>query len=389
LELFINSHLWVEFEILKLKKQKHILILTSWYPSLDNPYLGNYIQQFATLLSETCDVTVVVLEKNELKAGETVLEKISESLQEIRAYYGESFLNKSKIKAHRKSLKFVKSYIPSINLIHVHIGMTNWWHFLLFKRALKKPMVYSEHGSYYFKENFNQVNLIQRAGLKRLLYSAEEVTAVSELLKLEMEKNYPKFTNVIGNILPKSWEGIPIKDTHQQEYRFLHVSTVDPSKNVTGILQAVAILKEKGINNFELTILSDESTDDLQRYVAENELTDFVKFLGPHSHSEMPQIYRNHDCFVLNSNFETFSIVLAEALFFGLHIISTKVGFLANTQRAPYEEVAKNNPDHLAIKMEKAIVEKKLSGIEGREFVKQFSQDAILERYLEIYDKLL
>lgn len=372
-----------------LKKKRHILILSSWYPSEGQPFLGNYIRQFAEVMSESCEVTVVVLIKNDQRAGETLLERVSDNFQEIRSFYGESFLNKSKIKAHRKALKFVKSYFPSINLIHAHVGMTNWWHFLWFKRVLNLPMVYSEHGSYYFKENFKQVHPIQRAGLRRLLHLSDEVTAVSELLKIEMERNYPKFTNIIGNILPKSWEGIPLKESKNEKYSFLHVSTVDPMKNSIGILEAVLILKNKGISNFRLTLLSDENTDQLQNYIAQNKLDDYVQFLGPHSHSDMPLVYQSHDCFVLNSNFETFSIVLAEAFFFGLHVISTKVGFLANTQKAPFDEILKNNSEDLASKMEIAILENKHSGESGREFVKQYSQDEIIKKYTEIYSRLL
>tara|TARA_R110000737_G_scaffold324995_1_gene338150 strand:+ start:19111 stop:20148 length:1038 start_codon:yes stop_codon:yes gene_type:complete len=340
-------------------------------------------------MSETCEVTVLVLIKNDYRSGETVLEKISDNFQEIRSFYGESFMNKSKIKAHRKALRFVKTYIPSINLIHAHVGMTNWWHFLWFKRELNVPMVYSEHGSFYFKENYNDLNLIHRTGLKRLIYKSDEITAVSDLLKVEMEKNYPKFTNVIGNILLKSWEQIPLTIRNIKEYKFLHVSTVDRAKNTSGILEAILILKNKGLTNFSLTILSDENTNLLQDIVDKNYLNDYVQFLGPHSHSEMPNVYQSHDCFILNSNYETFSIVLAEALFFGLHIISTKVGFLANFQKAPFDEVEINDSIDLADKMEMAISEQKRSYSDGRDFVKQFSQDVIIKKYTEIYNRLL
>jgi glycosyltransferase involved in cell wall biosynthesis len=372
-----------------LNKKRHILFLSSWYPSEGQPFLGNYIRQFAEIMSETCEVTVLVLIKNDYRSGETVLEKISDNFQEIRSFYGESFMNKSKIKAHRKALRFVKTYIPSINLIHAHVGMTNWWHFLWFKRELNVPMVYSEHGSFYFKENYNDLNLIHRTGLKRLIYKSDEITAVSDLLKVEMEKNYPKFTNVIGNILPKSWEQIPLTIRNIKEYKFLHVSTVDRAKNTSGILEAILILKNKGLTNFSLTILSDENTNLLQDIVDKNYLNDYVQFLGPHSHSEMPNVYQSHDCFILNSNYETFSIVLAEALFFGLHIISTKVGFLANFQKAPFDEVEINDSIDLADKMEMAISEQKRSYSDGRDFVKQFSQDVIIKKYTEIYNRLL
>jgi glycosyltransferase involved in cell wall biosynthesis len=364
--------------------------LTSWYPSEGQPFLGNYIQQFAEMMSSTCRVTVVLLEKNDVLVGEMLLENKNDNFQEIRFFYSESILNISKIRAHRKALAFVQAYFPSIDIIHTQVGMTNWWHFLWFKRVLRLPLVYSEHGSFYVKENFKQVNFINRLGLKRLLYESNEVTAVSELLKKEMTRNYPKYIHVIGNVLPKTWESLSLSEKNDRNtYRFLHISTLDHPKNPEGILEAISILKKKGQTNFSLTILSDENTDILQSIVMKEDLNDLVNFLGPHSHNNLPKVYQDHDCFILNSNHETFSIVLAEAMFFGLNIISTKVGFLANKEVAPFDEVIKNNPPQLAQKMEEAIIETKYSGEASRRFVKQFSQDEIIRKYSDIYNRLI
>jgi len=63
--------------------------------------------------------------------------------------------------------------------------------------------------------------------------------------------------------------------------------------------------------------------------------------------------------------------------------------FLANFQKAPFDEVEINDSIDLADKMEMAISEQKRSYSDGRDFVKQFSQDVIIKKYTEIYNRLL
>ncbi len=49
-----------------------------------------------------------------------------------------------------------------------------------------------------------------------------------------------------------------------------------------------------------------------------------ITFTGFVSNENIPEFYKSSDAFILNSNFETFSIVTAEALANGLPVIITK-----------------------------------------------------------------
>ncbi len=354
------------------------------------PFLGNYIQQFSCFMSFQYQITVISLEKNSEKSDLVEVSEINENLKEVRFYYSNSILKLSKIAAHKRALEFAKTQLDRIHLLHVNVGLTNWWHFLKFKKALKIPMLYSEHGSFYLYQNFRDLSIYNRLSLKKLLKSSDCVTAVSEVLVSEMKKNGGNEIYIIGNSLPEKWSELPVvKPDNNGTYNFLHISTVDRLKNPIGILKAALILKEKHINNFQLTVLSEEETVELKTFVESNNLVENVRFLGAHKHDQLPDIYFQHDCFILNSNYETFSIVLAEALFFGLHVLSTKVGFLTNSSLAPFDEIEFNNPSSLALKMEEAIKKKKHSGNAGRKFVKQFSENQIIQQYTDLYEKLI
>ena len=55
-------------------------------------------------------------------------------------------------------------------------------------------------------------------------------------------------------------------------------------------------------------------------------MSDFISFVGPLKWEELPAYYQKSDAFVLFSDYETFSIVLAEAWACGIPTISTSVG---------------------------------------------------------------
>ncbi|MFA7272936.1 MAG: glycosyltransferase family 4 protein [Crocinitomicaceae bacterium] len=374
-----------------MDSKKHILILTSWYPTENQPFLGNYVRQYAELLSQTCQVTVVSLEKNDKQGAKIVRSKINENFEEIKSFYSSSFFKLTKIQAHFSVLKMVKREVKNLAVLHVQIGLSNWWHFFDFQSSLGLPMVYTEHGTYFLADNLKPLSFPNRWGIKRLIRKADEVTAVSNLLSHAMKSLVPRSIHVIGNILPKSWSNqeLSIEPLTNETYHFLHISTLNDKKNAEGILDAIALLKNENIADFQLTLLSDEPTEKLQAKALELGISDKINFLGPHSHDELPLIYQSHHCFVLNSNLETFSIVLAEAMFFGLHVISTHVGFVAQDSNAPVDFVEKNNPADLAEKMQYAAMNQLNSGQNGRNFVQKFSESAILEQYTELYDRLL
>ncbi len=339
-------------------------------------------------MSEYCRITVISLEKSKTISSKFEVTHINDNFQEIRFFYNSLISKNSKLTAHKRAIKFEGENYIDFDLIHAHIGMTNWWHFLNFKSKLQLPMVYSEHGSFFLPANFKEISVFNKIGLKKLMKSSDVVTAVSEVLAITMKKNGGKEIEIIGNSLPKHWENLSLAvNNNVKAYRFLHISTLDNVKNIKGIIDAFNIVKNKGFDNLHLTVVSDENYDSQKEYVEKLGLTSEVQFLGPIEHSDLPTIYQEHNCFILNSYYETFSIVLAEAMHFGLHLISTNVGFLVGEESAPFDEVKNNNPEDLALKIITAKTNKSFSGNQGREFAKRFLQDNIIQKYLELYNR--
>jgi glycosyltransferase involved in cell wall biosynthesis len=372
-----------------LKESKHILILTSWYPNEREPYLGNFVEQFAKALSKRHKVILLYNDFSSPTKYGVEQEKVNDTFSVCRAHIPSKKGVFYKYVAHKMGMDYLEKNFPKFDLIHCQIGIRDWCHFLATKKRFNLPLVYTEHGSYFIDKQYSKLPFLKRYGLKKLLKNTSENTGVSQELADSITNISNKKVRVIPNFLPNEWFEFPVNEAPGYTYKFLHISTLDKNKNLQGILDACKLVKEKGITNWELTIVSEEDFAEFKNWTIANDLQLQVIFQEHVPHAEMPELYAKHDCFVLNSFRETFSIVNAEALCFGLHLISTPVGFLNKDNASFIDKVNLDNPLDLSIKMEDAILKKKTSGKNGREFVEKFQENRVMNQYQEIYDDVL
>ena len=280
--------------------------------------------------------------------------------------------------------------IGNVDLIHAHCMLPKGFLFRRAKKYFQKPLIISEHGSLFLKENHTQLNWKDRWIIRGLKKNADEFTAVSGVLREGMSKSgIPEPITVIGN--PVNTELFNLKPTVQSNFfTFLHVSTLDNKiKNTTGIIAAAEELIKGGRKNFRLKIVSDENYADLLKLVKEKRMEVFVSFYGPCQPEELVTHYHSSDAFILFSNYETFSIVVAEAWACGLPVISTSVGIATNLR----EElgIPVNAQDNLSLvhAMEQIMEGKKFEASQIRNHALQFSVDNIFAQLQLIYNRHL
>lgn len=371
------------------KERKHILLLTSWYPNSKQPYLGNFVHQFALALSKRHTVTLLYSDFSTKDKYGMVTETYHAHFHVCRAYIPSTKGVFHKYVASKMGLDYVEKHFPQVDIIHAQIGIRDWYHFLWARKRFHRPMIYTEHGSFFVESQFEKLGRFQKYGLKRLFKFTYENTAVSDFLAKEMRKQTAKKIHVIPNFLPDEWFDFPVNDKPNDNYRFLHVSGMDANKNPEGILEACRILKARKVENWTFTFVTEGDILRFQKWVNENELMDQIQFISPVKHSEMPALYGVHDCFVLNSKRETFSLVNAEALCFGLHLISTPVGFLVENKSEFIDKTPFGSPEKLADYMENALQKRKSSGMKGRVFVEQFREKSVMDMYDRLYESVL
>ena len=143
-------------------------------------------------------------------------------------------------------------------------------------------------------------------------------------------KNVVKNWGVSENNLKVIYNGTNIQSKiTKKENEVLHFITVGrlaPWKNIDKIIQAMAILNEKGFNFIFNIVGSGPLNEKLKILVKELKLENKIFFLGQKNTEELNKIYLDSDIYIQASGYEGLPHVILEAINYNLSIISTPIG---------------------------------------------------------------
>jgi len=373
------------------EKIKHILFLSSWYPTKNKPYLGNFIQRQAKLLSSKYKVTVLHLSSEvNLKSIETTINEEG-NLKEVIIYHPKGRNIFSKYYFLKMAFKEGLKSIGAIDFIQGNVLFPKGLQFSWAKSHFKCPLLLMEHSSAFHLSKGQNLSFKDSFTLSKVYPKVDGIVAVSEILKNELQ---PFFVQKPIYTLPNHIDSVHFKPNIASDKRdtieFLHVSTLDERfKNPKGMIDACAILIKKGITNFHFTIICDEAYQNWELYSKKLNLSDYITFKGPFDWDRIASFYQKSDCFILFSNYETFSIVLAEAWSCGIPTITTSVGIAHNLNNELGILVEKNNTNELSEAMEAFILGKKTFDIAKiKRYAERFSEKEVLSRYDTILQSL-
>jgi glycosyltransferase involved in cell wall biosynthesis len=117
-------------------------------------------------------------------------------------------------------------------------------------------------------------------------------------------------------------------DLAHEPIRLLCVATLTPRKGHDRLIRALARLRDR---DWRLTLVGStdrdgETGERIRRLVHRSSLDDRVSFAGEAHGAALDEHYRQADVFVLPTFHEGYGMVVAEALAFGLPIVSTRTG---------------------------------------------------------------
>jgi glycosyltransferase involved in cell wall biosynthesis len=182
--------------------------------------------------------------------------------------------------------------------------------------------------------NFNNKTL-EYSGAKREFNTQKEVfeafdniVVISNVVKRNLTNNFGITDNIWK--IPNSLDVEKINNLSKLEVDtskkviFTTIGRLDVNKNQILLLEAANILKNKS-NNFMIYLIGDgEERTNLERYIKEHHLEEYVKILG---FKDNPYPYiRKSRATILTSFSEGFSLALAESVLLDTPIISTDVG---------------------------------------------------------------
>ena len=305
--------------------------MTPWYPSEKDAMSGLFVQKHVEAVrAQGCDVRVI----------------FSDTWRDTRRQW----------KALRR-----EGWMPDV--VQLNVIQKQGFLALYLKKRYSIPYVIVEHWSGFLPEN--GAYLRQNGPLKRKLYEtiaaeASVIMPVSERLKEAMQAcgiqnaRWEKIHNVVDDFF---FEKSRYRDTGISKNRktLLHVSCFDEAaKNVKGLLRAAKMLLEKR-QDWQLVLVGTGA--DYKEVRAYAETLAFpegtLRWTGELTPREVADEMQRADALVLSSRYETYGIILAEALAANLPILSTPVGIAEETANLIVpQEIAQNKPGKFAEFME-------------------------------------
>ena len=301
--------------------KKKVIHLAKWYPNKVEPLLGIFIQKHIQSVQNTYYNKVIsIYQTNTIISNIHRKVNYLNSTEEVVFYYKKGLLNK--IRVLYKVWKEIKNF--QAHLIHAHVmGWTSTLAYFISK-INKTPFLISEHWSGYGKKGYVQLKSISKILRKKSAKKANQICVVSKFLEGEMLKcgikgNY----SIIGNVV----DGIVLKIEKNKKFSFVFAGDlIQETKNVKGIIEAFSeVIKYH--KNIKLEIIGDGK--DLKNYkILSNKLKlkNHISFHGNRDNDYVLKTLSQSHVLILNSYFETFSIICAEALLCGIPVISTKCG---------------------------------------------------------------
>lgn len=379
----------------------HILFIAGWYPNPDKSiHHGIFIKRHAEAIALKHQVTVLHIfssDKDETKVSN------SGNLNEVLVSYKkpDNSFPFFKFISSYKNLK--NTFLSAYNLIEEQFGTPNIIHQNIvfpqgiFAAMLSKnhniPVLISEQWSGYLPEDNSYNNFITKYFTQKTVRQASAITTVSKALMAAMKsKSLSGKYFVVPNIVDVTiFKPNPSKKLNSIT-KIIHVSSLnDKEKNISCLIKSFQIVKQHDFD-FELHIVGDsDERIGFEKLTKQLNLKNEIIFHGSVHPLDLIKLYQQSDFFVLSSNYETFCVVLIEALACGLPIVATNVGAVSEIVNLQNGLLANSkNPENFAAQIMLMLeTYHKYNASELRASVEtRFSKETISRKFDEVYRKI-
>lgn len=316
-----------------------ILWLCSWFPNDLDAYGGDFIERHAKSLALHHPLDVIHVVQNQALSG---LDNAGSSVKSqngllIRIHTlpvfrsGISFFNKTlfNVSYFFRLRKILDDYIKTKgrpDIIHVHVPVKIGAGALYIYKKYHIPYVVTEHNSAYFPHipgHYHSLNFYYRWITRQSFRKALAVSSVSDWLtdRLQYLFIFNQKKVIRNSVDTDLFYYTPSRNIKK---RFIHVSMMEPLKNVDGIIKAFIELN-RSVSDWELVLVG-PINDDLKKMIDAGGINDNVIMTGLISYQQVAEQMRQADALVHFSRYENLPCVISEALCCGLTVISSDVG---------------------------------------------------------------
>ncbi|MBL0310278.1 MAG: glycosyltransferase family 4 protein [Bacteroidetes bacterium] len=319
----------------------NVFFVCNWFPNRNNPSEGLFLKHYAEAISVNDDVTIFFAEQDArlkqsseevnykynqvevrtiyyppVQTGLKPLDLIGNSIKRIfylRRIIGEEF------KMKRPDIFHFNVVSPSVVLM---------WYYKFFRSI---PFVYSEHWDIPIRVKRGLIKkwLPHRIGMKLTAMFSSGVIVCSKAMKEAFHHfNLSDNVFIISSVIFLDNKSIRDEERQTGKKILLHVSSLgDFQKNITGIIDAVAEVA-KNRSDFELHFIGKGKEIEQHKSHAQRlQLLDrIILFQGFVSDEEKREWFEKSAFHILFSNFEGYSLVTAESIYYGRPVIATRCG---------------------------------------------------------------
>jgi glycosyltransferase involved in cell wall biosynthesis len=164
-----------------------------------------------------------------------------------------------------------------------------------------------------------------RMARKRLNSYSKNIAGGDIYLKIKKWSNNAKYVEV-G--LDSNYFKPPKKKLSKETIDFLFVGRLVKVKNLFYLMKGFYEALKENKKIFLHIVGEGLERNNLEKLAEQLNISNFVKFHGVLYKENLLKIYQGSDVFLITSEYESFSMVVTEAMACGLPVIGTKVGFL-------------------------------------------------------------
>jgi len=371
-------------------RRAHVLIVSDWYPSPENPAAATFVRDQALAVARLCDVTVIAPPSDRAPADS--IEDGLRILRFRRARGARWMVRWSMLRELDAAVVRLRRERKPPDIIHAHVFSTGFLAVLVGRRR-RLGVVVSEHLSDVLEERVAGWD----ATIARFTYRhADLVCPVSsvledKVLRLEPRAKCAVVDNVVDiDLFANAAQAVrgsngQVRETNGQ--RLLVVARLVGKKGVHDLLIALRRLVADG-RRLTLDVLGDGPERSRLEALARGLP---VRFMGARPRADVAAQMRQVDLLVVPSLVETFGITAIEGLAAGLRVVVTSPVPVADVVAECGGIVTEpGNPTALTDALRKALdapdetFPPELDALRAR-----FGPEALAARWQSIYEPLL
>lgn len=378
-----------------LKPQK-ILVVTSWFPSKSQPYLGSFVWDHVCALKKN-GIEVEVLK---VYISGTFISKFGWNKQ------NEVLINEG-VKVHSVSLKpFLPGFrtwtlsklsqfaADSMNngfdfdVIHSHAVFEGGWVAKSLAKRFNIPWVHTEHAS-QFIYGMDKLSLADKARAFSVMDGANSLVFVSEFQRKKVIQNLGLSSDkskVIPNLLPS--EFLVKNQVETKPYTAITIQSWVEVKQPQFLLEAWKNAFEIQPEIRLLWIGAGPLKVELMSKFKDEPFLNGIQFIDYASRSEVVNYLNQSSFYVSSSASETFGLSILEALSQGLPVLAVDNGSVGDLVKSGFGKITPNDVSLFQEALQEMVLNSTEYSIDRQVIHDRFSETAIVKVWAEEYTNL-